>query len=425
MISHIHKSTITELFPSNFKIMPQTFDVFELDFALKEYHCLKTTNEFVQRSAYFEEVDGYKTNHYLLCMSKNSKIFEKKSLSTRSFFEANMFSSNYATHGFFPYRGKFHPQMIKAIMNIIGLKKGDTVLDPMCGSGTTNVEAALIGINSIGVDISPFCKLMASVKHQCLYVNLLHLENLINYQKNIVEFYSNSENYLKDIDYFKKQDFAKVVEVEDEQHYYLLRDLLLLIYLDAMGYERRRTNKTIDDVFDDVLKKYILTYADFTKCKKQLNLEIGTSEIYCGTSTSLPIEDNSIDGIITSPPYSFAIDYADNDKPQLEYMGINPDTLKQSMVGLRGNSKKEKIQLYFEDMNKSIAEMSRVLKPGKYCVIIIGSNEIQTGGIRHEVEMKKFAALNGMFLECEIVKPIKGIQNTMKEEFILFFKKGK
>ena len=33
MISHIHKSTITELFPSNFKIMPQTFDVFELDFA--------------------------------------------------------------------------------------------------------------------------------------------------------------------------------------------------------------------------------------------------------------------------------------------------------------------------------------------------------------------------------------------------------
>ncbi|HOA81936.1 MAG TPA: hypothetical protein PKK61_12870, partial [Defluviitaleaceae bacterium] len=118
------------------------------------------------------------------------------------------------------------------------------------------------------------------------------------------------------------------------------------------------------------------------------------------------------------------IDYADNDKPQLEYMGINPDTLKQSMVGLRGNSKKEKIQLYFEDMNKSIAEMSRVLKPGKYCVIIIGSNEIQTGGIRHEIEMKKYAALNGMFLECEIVKPIKGIQNTMKEEFILIFKKG-
>jgi tRNA G10 N-methylase Trm11 len=54
--------------------------------------------------------------------------------------------------------------MIKAIMNIIGLKKNDIVLDPMCGSGTTNVEAALMGINSVGVDISPFCILMASVK---------------------------------------------------------------------------------------------------------------------------------------------------------------------------------------------------------------------------------------------------------------------
>ncbi len=64
----------------------------------------------------------------------------------------------------FPLQSKFHPQMIKAIMNIIGLKKNDIVLDPMCGSGTTNVEAALMGINSVGVDISPFCILMASVK---------------------------------------------------------------------------------------------------------------------------------------------------------------------------------------------------------------------------------------------------------------------
>ncbi len=71
------KSSTKELFPSNFKIMPQTFDVFELDFAIKEYHSLKTTSEFIQRSAYFQEVDNQKTNHYYLCTSKNTKIYEK------------------------------------------------------------------------------------------------------------------------------------------------------------------------------------------------------------------------------------------------------------------------------------------------------------------------------------------------------------
>ena len=35
------------------------------------------------------------------------------------------------THGLFPYRGKFHPQLIRALLNILKVKKGDVVLDPM------------------------------------------------------------------------------------------------------------------------------------------------------------------------------------------------------------------------------------------------------------------------------------------------------
>src|SRR3989304_9889424 len=82
----------------------------------------------------------------------------------KNFFAANVFAVGYATHGLFPYRGKFHPQMIKAIMNIIGLKPGETVLDPMAGCGTTNIEAAIMGINSVGVDPNPFACLMGRAK---------------------------------------------------------------------------------------------------------------------------------------------------------------------------------------------------------------------------------------------------------------------
>ena len=73
---------------------------------------------------------------------------------------------------FFPYRGKFHPQMIKGLMNVMGLKPGDTVLDPMMGSGTVLVEACLMGIKSIGIDASPFCRFMTQTKLDVLTMSL-------------------------------------------------------------------------------------------------------------------------------------------------------------------------------------------------------------------------------------------------------------
>ena len=50
----------------------------------------------------------------------------------------------YGPHGIHEYRGKFFPQLVKALINISGVRDG-TVLDPMCGSGTTLVEAAAAG----------------------------------------------------------------------------------------------------------------------------------------------------------------------------------------------------------------------------------------------------------------------------------------
>jgi len=94
------------------------------------------------------------------------------------------------------------------------------------------------------------------------------------------------------------------------------------------------------------------------------------------------------------------------------------------MIGLTGKTRKEKLQRYFDDMNRVMSEISRVLKTGKYAVIIIGSNDIQTGGIRLENKIKDFSLMHGLNLVREIRKPIKGIRNTMHEEFVLIFRKG-
>ncbi len=51
------------------------------------------------------------------------------------------------------YRGNWPPQMARALI-LMYTRPGDTVLDPMVGSGTTCIEAKLLGRNCIGVDIS-------------------------------------------------------------------------------------------------------------------------------------------------------------------------------------------------------------------------------------------------------------------------------
>ncbi len=59
---------------------------------------------------------------------------------------------NWATHKG-DYRGNWPPQMVRALI-LAFTEPGDTVLDPMVGSGTTCIEAKLLGRNCIGVDVN-------------------------------------------------------------------------------------------------------------------------------------------------------------------------------------------------------------------------------------------------------------------------------
>src|ERR1043166_3702915 len=64
-------------------------------------------------------------------------------------------STRYSSHGIHEYRGKFNPQIVRAIGNVLKLPHEASVLDPFCGSGTTLVECAHIGWNALGLDLNP------------------------------------------------------------------------------------------------------------------------------------------------------------------------------------------------------------------------------------------------------------------------------
>jgi len=395
------------LLPEGYELSPNTSELFELEFAYYEYKFL-TRHEIIQRGAFFKSVDGISTHHYIICSNNSPLIWKGRSEITKSYFREGNFSTGYATHGLFPYRGKFHPQLIKGLLNILSVQPAEVVLDPMCGSGTLNVEASIIGIDSIGIEKSPFCVLMSKVKYEALKIDGFRLSSVLNNMKKDYKTLINSKKLPADFSFYDGFNPEKAIT--------------LLAFLDAMGYARR-CSKSIDILFPSVIKRYAGQINSFIQAREKLNLKIGKSKFEIGDAKNLPLEDNSIDAIITSPPYSFAIDYAENDRPQLEYLGYDVSKLKDEMVGLKGKTKKEKLANYFDDMNKVLSEMARVLKVGKYAVIIIGSNDIQTGGIRLETKVEEMAVKNGFALDQKIVKPIKGIQNTMKDEYILFLRR--
>jgi hypothetical protein len=400
-----------QLFGHGYKLLPSVTELFELELANLEYQVL-STEDLIDRSAFFETACGTPTAHFKLCSKPQRALMQDRSAQTRNYFKNGQFSTGYATHGLFPYRGKFHPQLIKGLLNIIGIKKADIVLDPMCGSGTTNIEAALMGIDSYAVDHSPFCRFMTKTKFEAMTIPPKLLSGLSRKAPELFAFF-NVNDFAKQFNKIKDFDKLKVYS------------LALLAFLDALGYSKRVTASTHNDLFEKVLRRYEMTVSEFIENPEFHPVSLG-KVIILENSDALKLElpNESVDGIITSPPYSFAIDYVKNDDPQLRYLGCDPDTLRTNMIGLVGKNKKERLNNYFHAMGIVCSECARVLKTGKFLVIILGSNTNQTGGIRLENQVIESCVKVGLNLVKSILKPIKGLRNIMKDEYILFFRKN-
>ena len=72
-------------------------------------------------------------------------------------------NSSYGSHAWHPFPAKFPPQLPEFIIRRLS-DPGDTVLDPMLGSGTTLIEALRLGRRAIGCDIDPLSRMVATAK---------------------------------------------------------------------------------------------------------------------------------------------------------------------------------------------------------------------------------------------------------------------
>jgi DNA modification methylase len=404
------ESIIYEAFGNKVELFPSVNELFELELAHLEYKSL-SGEQLLERTAYIKSVDNKFSNHYLLYSNNLEKIHADRSSATQAYFEEGQFSTGYATHGLFPYRGKFHPQLIKGLINILNIQKGETILDPMAGSGTTNVEAALMGINSMAIDASPFCQFMIKTKYDALTIDLKLIEQIKIENKKLFDF-------------FKQGDVLNRINKIGDNNKIKIYNLAFLAFLDALGYSKRVVKSNHEQLFDKVLPRYVETVKSFLSNKYFDQNKIGKLNVLSDSDAlNIKLDINSVDCVITSPPYSFAIDYVENDKDQLEFLGHDTTELKNRLIGLKGKTKTQKLENYFADMDSFCLQVSKVLKKGKYFVLIIGSNTNQTGGIRLEETVINSAKKYDMPLVKSILKPIKGMRNTMKEEYVLIFEK--
>ena len=360
-----------------------------------DVHVNGTANDVLSRAAYVGTLDGMPTVYeQLIRPNYQGGIFNR----TRSV-------NQYLTHWIYPYRGKFHPQMVRALLNIVGVEPGSLVLDPYVGSGTTALEASLLGIHCVGVDVSPLCVLLTRIKASSVAV----VDQLRTRVHEIL-----NRDVVDPLD-------ASIARYDQP----LVADFFQIARMVALSDMSRRKRDGCAS-----LRKNLLGMLESVKAHanalRRFGIVPGRVSAVHGDARDLGVagvQDASVDGIVTSPPYSIALDYVKNDDHALEALGVDSATLRREMTGVRGRGASEKLTLYNEDMRQMFREVARVLKPGARAAFVIGDATVDRSEWTTTREMGEWAVDAGLEREREIPKIVFGLYNVMQDERILIFRK--
>ena len=337
----------------------------------------------LRRAAYVAEVDGVESDYAKLVRHNRTRSFNQ-----------------YITHWFYPYKGKFHPQMARALANIIGMRPGEVLLDPFIGSGTAAVEGALLGLKTIGFDISPLCVLIGKVKANAVH----HLPKL---EKSVrTELLADEKSGEVDLPRALRNPAAGF-------------DLLAkLISLSDHVRRRRDFAEQLRENRGKMLESIRLMKAGCDLA----GVSPVPADIRQADARRLPLPDESVDGVLTSPPYSIALNYVANDAHALEFLGVEPKKAAMKFIGVRGAGA-ERIALYEADMRAVYGEIARVLRPGRTAAIVLGDATVN--GVRIPTVKNCEDTFRDMgFRQLDrINKIIFGLYNVMQREDILLFQK--
>ncbi len=291
-------------------------------------------DESASRLTYFASVtNGHGLVETTQSLLENAARLGKKRQSTR-----------YSVHGLHEYKGKFNPQVVRAILNIFSIAPGQHVLDPFCGSGTTLVECAHIGVFGCGIDLNPLAVFLANAKLQALATPAAALRaslgrlsaSLTRTKRWETKIASDARGaYLKA---WFDTDILQIIEIVGSKirdvaathapvflaiASNLLRDYSLQDPKDLRI--RRRKSPLPETPFVDAFLAACVQFVeriDATQAVLGTNLPNGQAKQHDVAALDPAEFPAPFDAAITSPPYAMALPYIDTQRLSLVWLGL-------------------------------------------------------------------------------------------------------
>lgn len=334
----------------------------------------------------------------------------------------------YATHNLHAFPAKFPPQLARLFILEL-TDPGECVLDPMAGSGTALVEAVLANRKAVGIDYDPLAVLIARAKStplnlaRCTQVGDEVLqearERLTSgigkelshfYSPEVVEFF---HYWFEEHAIGELCALAQTIQTINEAN---IRVFLKVVFSSTIITKTSGLTRARDLAHTrphrDLNKK--LKQSAFKAFGERMRTVIKSLESTLDTkgravvirtdARALPLRDNSIQLIVTSPPYAAnAIDYMRAHKFSLMWFGHTRKALtdlRRQYIGaelrtpnlafpsetanrvLRNLHRKDEnraavVAYYFRDMEIVLRQMLRVLDEGRAAILVVGSSTIR------------------------------------------------
>ncbi len=260
----------------------------------------------------------------------------------------------------FAWRGQFSPQLIECLLEAYCLP-GSTVLDPFAGSGTILYEAATMSLPAFGFEINPSAWSFSKV-YEFANMELTLREALIKGLRAIIE-------HEFPIVLFS-DDLLSLEEVEE-------RVIRIGASIDDGGKVLCNALIVLLDIFNNQITNSFVQskFTALANMVRKLPYSAQSIKADLQDARSLPLENQSIDFVVTSPPYINVFNYHQNYRRSVEVLGWDLLRVARSEIGSnranRGNRFCTVVQ-YCIDMATALQELARVIKPGARAVIVVG-----------------------------------------------------
>jgi len=286
----------------------------------------------------------------------------------------------------FAWRGQFSPQLIECLLDAYCLPDS-IVLDPFAGSGTVLYEAAARSLSAFGFEINPSAWSFSKVYE---FANMKPAER----EAVIAELRSNVEH-----------EFPIVLFSEDSVPVEAVEERVIHIGQSINDGAKVLCNALIVllDIFNNQITNSFVQgkLTALAEMVRRLPYSPRPIKADLQDARALPLDNQSVDFAVTSPPYLNVFNYHQNYRRSVEILGWDLLRVARSEIGSnranRGNRFYTVVQ-YCIDMATAMQELARVLKPGARAVLVVGYESKVLGVPFHNADIvEQIAVQSGAF----------------------------